>query len=252
MEKILLIGKRNELITGLYEYLRYEFNVKLCIENEKDPVSMIKVIEPALTVVFLVGTYEIDVSTFKVLAREYPQMPVLTIGTQTEYDNLTTHFKEKKYENILRPFDNEAVQKRIFEVLYEKKRDSEIKDQKNDTRKQILIVDDDALSLRGIKAMLDDRYRVTLANSGMKAMTAIGKDRPDLILLDYEMPIMDGRQTLEMIKADEEIKNIPVIFLTGVSDRAHIEAVIKLGTKGYLLKPVASQLLLESIEKVLN
>ena len=64
-------------------------------------------------------------------------------------------------------------------------------------------------------------------------MTAIGKKRPDLILLDYEMPVCDGRQTLEMIRADEELKDIPVIFLTGVNDREHIESVLSLKPAGY-------------------
>ena len=66
------------------------------------------------------------------------------------------------------------------------------------------------------------------------------------------MPICDGRQTLEMIRADEEMGDIPVIFLTGVSDREHVEAVLRLKPSGYLLKPPVRKTLIEAIEKELS
>lgn len=98
---------------------------------------------------------------------------------------------------------------------------------------------------------MEDRYEVAIAISGAQAMTSIGKKRPDLILLDYEMPICDGKMTLEMIRADEELKDIPVIFLTAVNDRANIEAVLKLKPAGYFLKPAVKDQLIGEIEKVL-
>ena len=83
-------------------------------------------------------------------------------------------------------------------------------------------------------------------------MTTIVKKRPDLILLDYEMPVCDGRMTLEMIRADEDLKDIPVIFLTAVNDRANIEAVLKLKPAGYFLKPAVKDQLLAELQKVLG
>lgn len=81
--------------------------------------------------------------------------------------------------------------------------------------------------------MLEEDYEVAVAISGAQAMTSIGKKRPDLILLDYEMPVCDGKMTLEMIRADEDMKDIPVIFLTAVNDKANIEVVLKLKPVGY-------------------
>lgn len=83
-------------------------------------------------------------------------------------------------------------------------------------------------------------------------MTSIGKKRPDLILLDYEMPVCDGKMTLEMIRADEDLTSIPVVFLTAVNDRANIEAVLKLKPAGYFLKPPVKGRLLAEIEKILR
>ena len=62
------------------------------------------------------------------------------------------------------------------------------------------------------------------------------RSNPSLILLDYEMPICDGKQTLEMIRSEREFADIPVIFLTGKQDRESIMQVMGLGPAGYLLK----------------
>ena len=86
----------------------------------------------------------------------------------------------------------------------------------------------------------------------MLALAYIGRKRPDLILLDYEMPVCDGKMTLEMIRADKDLKDIPVIFLTAINDRANIEAVLKLKPAGYFLKPAAKDRLLAEIGRILN
>ena len=122
----------------------------------------------------------------------------------------------------------------------------------NGEKRRLLIVDDDGTTLRVLKAMLEHEYDVTIVNSGMNAMKAIGKKRPDVILLDYEMPVCDGRQTLEMLRADEESRNIPVVFLTGVNDREHIEAMLSLRPAGYLLKPPDKKKIVEAIKSALG
>ena len=71
-------------------------------------------------------------------------------------------------------------------------------------------------------------------------------------MLDYEMPEWDGKKTLEEIRKDEEIMDIPVMFLTGVAEKEYIAAVLGLNPAGYLLKPVEQSKLLKSIEEVLG
>lgn len=101
----------------------------------------------------------------------------------------------------------------------------------------ILVVDDSAIMLRTMKTMLESEYNVMLATSASKAMIAMGKQKPDLIILDYEMPICDGKMALEMIRAEEELADIPVFFLTGIADEDHIKSVLNLHPEGYFLKP---------------
>ena len=81
-------------------------------------------------------------------------------------------------------------------------------------KKKILVVDDSGAMLRNVKGWLEDHYQVILANSGMMAIKYLTLNRPDLVLLDYEMPVCDGRQVLEMIRTETEFADIPVIFLT--------------------------------------
>ncbi|MCR4695445.1 MAG: response regulator [Pseudobutyrivibrio sp.] len=103
-------------------------------------------------------------------------------------------------------------------------------------KKKILVVDDSGPMLRKVKTWFEAKYRVFVANSGTAAIKALTTNKPDLILLDYEMPVVDGKQVLEMIRSEEEFAEIPVIFLTGKSDRATVESVLKLKPEGYLLK----------------
>lgn len=104
------------------------------------------------------------------------------------------------------------------------------------TKKKILVVDDSGAMLRNVKRWLEDHYQVSLANSGAMAIKFLAGNRPDLILLDYEMPILDGRQMLEMIRAESEFADIPVIFLTSKDDRESVMQVMSLKPDGYLLK----------------
>lgn len=117
-------------------------------------------------------------------------------------------------------------------------------------KRKILVVDDSGAMLRTVKEWLQDKYQVVLANSGAMAIKCLAMNKPDLILLDYEMPGWDGKKTLEEIRSDEEIMDIPVMFLTGVADKEHIAAVLGMNPVGYLLKPVEQNKLLQMIEEV--
>ena len=87
-----------------------------------------------------------------------------------------------------------------------------------------------------MRALLSEEYDISLAESGVAAIRAITLNRPDLVLLDYEMPICDGRQTLEMLRSESSFADIPVIFLTGRSDPDLVKALLAMKPAGYLLK----------------
>ncbi|MCR5625854.1 MAG: response regulator [Lachnospiraceae bacterium] len=122
--------------------------------------------------------------------------------------------------------------------------------QEEPARKRIMIIDDDPVSLALTQGLLHKEYDVTTVQSGVEAIPMIMDTHPDIIFLDYEMPDLDGKMTLKMIRAGESMKNIPVFFLTGAGDKEHIQSVLALKPNGYLLKPAKKEHLLNAIKKV--
>lgn len=115
-------------------------------------------------------------------------------------------------------------------------------------KKRILIVDDSEFMRKNMIRLLEEDYIVIEASSSVSAIQSIVVNKPDLVLLDYEMPICDGRQTLEMIRSEETTANIPVIFLTGRGDRESVKKVMALKPEGYLLKTMPE----ENIKEVIH
>lgn len=113
--------------------------------------------------------------------------------------------------------------------------------------KKVLVVDDDQNMLQLLYAFLRDSYHVFMAESGKEALECLHSQEVDLVLLDYLMPEMNGKETLEKIRGDEELKELPVFFLTGVSDSAKISECLKLDPIGYILKPIGKFSLLAKI-----
>lgn len=117
-----------------------------------------------------------------------------------------------------------------------------------DNKKKILVVDDSGSMLRNVKAWLEDHYQVILANSGAMAIKYLATNRPDLVLLDYEMPIIDGKQVLEMIRAEKEFEDMPVIFLTSKGDKESVMNVMALKPEGYLLKTQEPAKIIQAVD----
>ena len=118
----------------------------------------------------------------------------------------------------------------------------------SDGKKHILVVDDSGAMLRNVKAWLEDKYQVALANSGTMAIKYLANNKPDLILLDYEMPVIDGSQVLEMIRSEMDFSNIPVIFLTSKDDKESILKVMAFKPNGYLLKTMPPAKIIEAVD----
>ena len=121
--------------------------------------------------------------------------------------------------------------------------------------KKILIVDDEAEVRDLIKAGLaKTNYATQTASSGTEALEICKKDKPDLILLDIAMPIMDGYQVCEKLKQDHETSNIPVLFLTGkdLDPRRVIERYENLCAYGCIPKLSTMKELVDKIQEILG
>ena len=178
--------------------------------------------------------------------REKPQVSLLfnTGGAgYFAYCAIAPHLLEA---SVLTPIENENAMKEVEKYLSE--RSAQEQYEQAHQHKKILVVDDSDVMLQAMKRLLEDTYEVSLAKSGLAAIRSMTLDRPDLVLLDYEMPVCDGKQVLEMIRAEEELASTPVIFLTGRTDRESVRNVVALKPAGYLPKSMKSDEIKKNIK----
>ena len=142
-------------------------------------------------------------------------------------------------EVFKRPLDIEALLVKVAGYLEENTGEKR--------KKTVLIVDDDVTYLRTVYEWLKGSYHVGMAASGMQAISYLARNKVDLILLDYEMPIANGPQVLSMLKSDSETVQIPVMFLTGHGDKDRVLSIVGLNPADYLLKTIDKRTLLKKL-----
>ena len=114
---------------------------------------------------------------------------------------------------------------------------------------RILIIDDDVTYMRMLHEWMKERYQITMLDSGGKAIHWLMENNGiDLILLDYEMPSMDGPTVFHMLKEDVATREIPVMFLTGKNDRDLVIKAVDMRPEDYILKTVQKRDLMEKLE----
>ncbi|HCJ07831.1 MAG TPA: hypothetical protein DHV96_05550 [Lachnospiraceae bacterium] len=162
---------------------------------------------------------------------------------------------------LTKPISIDQIRERIFKFMHEKEEEEEeTKEEKQhlevvrveNRRKHVLIIDDDPTMLKLIKEYLHNNYQVATAISGKIAYKFLEMKKTDLILLDYEMPVENGPQILEKLRKNNLVNGVPVLFLTGITDRDKIKKALQMKPQGYLLKPIDKEKLLGTIEKYIG
>jgi len=253
MKKVLFIANFNNVMKEVNSSLMEFFQVQACQATESSYRGIATMYEPDAILISLIGFNGTEDGLLYYVNSKNQNIPILTIGTEQESRICSSYYDDTHFIKLLRPISNQDVILNLCKVL-DVDMDKEIskKFAANDTRKHILCVDDSGAMLRKMQELIPDDYRVSIVNSGTKAIGMIVKDRPDLIFLDYMMPTIDGKTTLEMIRSEEAVADIPVVFMTGKNDRASIEAVISLKPAGYLLKPPVKEQIMERITSILG
>jgi two-component system alkaline phosphatase synthesis response regulator PhoP len=125
-------------------------------------------------------------------------------------------------------------------------------------KKKILLVDDDPDFVEAVKVIVESGgYEVRVASDGKEGLEAVAADRPDLIILDVMMPVMDGHQACAALKGDKKTADIPIILLTAVADRVTTSTythrdMLESEAEDYMPKPVEPKELLELIKSWLK
>ncbi len=259
MKKILLIGKLNPTLKELYESICGRYYVQVSAEPWKIVEGMMTLFEPDMVVINVLDLEDIEENVFRVLEYSYKDLPVVVIASEEGCVKYKKYLTRDKMMSLKRPISKQDIIQ-VCDMLLKADGETETMEMWEPAEetmplapsapKRLLVVDDSPVTLRSIKAMLEKNYQISVATSGEQALKSIQKNKPDVILLDYEMPGMDGRETFEKIRENKETCDIPVIFLTGVADKEHIAAVLRLKPAGYLLKPADKEKLIGTIEGV--
>ena len=149
--------------------------------------------------------------------------------------------------------DYNIIRERIDGVLNGKEELENIWVEDADNKEfSILMVDDDSMNLAIGERMLGGRFDLICAKSGAEAMEILQTLRPDLIMLDIHMPEMNGFEVMDWLNKQEELQEIPVVFLTADSDRDVELQGLKKGAKEYIQKPFVADIMIERVSRILE
>lgn len=255
MKKILVVGKLNRAMAEKCEFLADSFYVQMCPEQ----LSLVKlyysIMSPDLLILCQIGLQKEDIEIMDWIMNTAPELPVIVE---------TTPDREKHTEKLIASGKDVYLMKypAIPNVLrgtcinmLQSESEFWAKDAAEETekpQKTVMIVDDNPVTLRNMKNLLADEYDIMIATSGAQALNFIYKKKPDLLLLDYEMPEMNGLEVFDQLKFNARTKDIPVIFLTGISDKENVMKIIQSEPQGYMLKPPVKEQLLQKVKEVLG
>ena len=264
----MVTGKNRRIAMDVSEHLtndRDYITVK-CASSKEALFEMVPREMPNVIIICLGDETKDTVAVFDVL-RECAKMGGVTIIVIASDSDRKVFINNTKLERMF--FMERPVS--LF-ALYEKLNDVEekVEEQKNNgammlteyvnphandlpPRKHILVVDDNTDQLLQLKEQLKEFYEVTLVTSGEAALRFFSKKTADLILLDYMMPKMNGPEVLYRIRTSRANHDLPVVFLTGMTEKEKvIKTLTELKPQGYLIKPARKSEIVAKIIDVLG
>lgn len=250
--KVFFSGEDNETNNELYQLLNWQFQVSYYHHSEDENFDEIKQVSPALVIVSLDEKNHDAKELLSYMKNECSDIPVILLGEKEELQNVSSLCDGSQFHQTERPVTGKRVLEICKAVISGESYSEGAMTRDPNEKFHVLVVDDNAMMLRNIKGILDAKYSVAVAPSGSKAFSAMRKQMPDLILLDYEMPEMNGKEVLEKIQADPALKDIPVVFLTSVDSRVKVINLLALKPAGYILKPAEPELLLNKLAAILG
>ncbi len=261
--KILLAGRNTSTINDFFTQMDDCFELLTTSGYLADILNHLKYFKPDIFVCCLSANMHNSFNQMILLKKQFEDkdIPFVIIGTEEECSNFTQYAVHVADLVLIKPATAKNIRNRILDYMKTRQQLKEeaeraererLEREKNPPKKHILVVDDDPLMLKIIRDYLHEKYDIATANSGKTALKFLEKKTTDLILLDYEMPVEDGPAVLQKLHANDATKDIPVLFLTGITKFDKIQKALEQKPQGYLLKPIDHVKLYEAIEKALG
>ena len=266
--KVMITGRNRKIANDISEHLANDrgYNIIKCAPSKEALFDRVPVEMPHIIIICLGDETWETVSVFDVL-KECTRMggiTILVITNDSDQKLFINHTKLERMFFMSRPVSLFALYEKLNEI--EKKVADGINSGSTlvteyinphaddlPPRRHILVVDDDSEQLLQIKEHLREFYEVTLVRSGEAAIKYLTKHQADLILLDYMMPEMSGPEVFDRLHQMPSLMNIPVIFLTGVSEKETVvKTLVELKPQGYIVKPARKSELVAKIIDILG
>ncbi len=268
--KIMVTGRNRRIAVNICEHLESDrgYSVLKCSASKEELFQMVPVEMPHVIIICLGDETKASVKVYDVL-RECTNadwITLIVISNEEDSKVFMGNTKLEKMYFLSRPVSLFALYSKLGEIEKEMETKGDrlgdmVKEFINPNadlyeiteKRKILVVDDDAEQLLQIKAHLSEFYAVSLVRSGKAAFQYLEKHEVDLILLDYLMPEMNGPEVLSRMRETKEYHDIPVIFLTGVTEREMvIKTIVELKPQGYIVKPSRRSEIVAKIIEVLD
>lgn len=278
--RALLTGNNRTIINEFFTYMDFIFECINTSERYDDIMNHLKYIQPDVFVYCLYGEKPDDMKRFANVQRKIAEqeIPLVVIGEAEDCEQFALVAPHLEPLVLRRPITAQKIAQSVSEMLEGRKRKreretamlrrreeeerarrlleesaaKEAAEAEGERRKHILVIDDDSSILKLLKGYLAERYDVATAISGKVAMKFLESKDTDLVLLDYEMPVENGSVVFGKIRSLEKTKDLPVVFLTGVTEKSKITEVLSMKPQGYLLKPVDMEKLSSTIKGILG
>lgn len=261
--KVLLTGRNSAGIDDFFNHLFEDYEMMTTSTRLEDFQTHAELFKPDIFVICLNGESRDDINRIKEFKRTLTKMGIITVVVASEEDSELFSKIALYMEDLtlLKPISSSQIRERINNYMHEIEREREeqrLMEEKlaaikeAESRKHVLVIDDDPMMLKLIKEHLHEKYDVATAISGKIAYKFLENKKTNLILLDYEMPFENGPTVLQKLRENEELADIPVIFLTGITDKDKIKEALALMPQGYLLKPIDVDKLFGIIERFIG
>ena len=278
--KILIAGKATSIIDDFFLKMTESFEIMTTSLRHEDILRHVKYFQPHMFLFCMYNESREEYNKMISLKYQLDRAQVLfgLLGSQTDCSDFERAAVNVADLTLVKPINAATIESRLTNFLSARRPLHDIPevpqavpqsesvvipantsgfnipamDDDGSGRKHILVVDDDIRMMKLLKEHLHTKYDVATALNGKIAMKFLETKKTDLILLDYEMPEEKGPDVLAKLRANESTKDVPVIFLTGVTERDKIASALVHKPQGYLLKPIDRNKLMDTITNVLG
>ena len=220
-------------------------------------VKMFEILERVKPDVIILDISMPDIDGFDAIKKlktdeRYAEIPVLFLTGKNAKDDIIKGLSLGACDYIIKPVTSSLLIDYIENNINIKKRFESLNTNGEESKPGILVVDDVTSILRSIQFVLQDKYKIYMLSKAEDVMVFLRNKKPDLILLDYLMPVLDGFDLLPMIRSLPGYKDVPIIIITTEGTLDHLKHAKSLGATDFLVKPFLDNELQDKISEYLK